>query len=83
MLAVAGMPGRYLLLLVAGALLVVLVALKAAYCSSTDRTADQLHLDPRPEKDTYNVNQAKEAIATAASSVVGSSTGPHQPGLRA
>jgi rod shape determining protein RodA len=64
MLAVAGMPGRYLLLLMAGALLVVVLALKGGLLQQyqIERLTSFISTHA-PEKDTYNVNQAKEAIA--------------------
>ncbi len=64
MLAVAGMPGRYLLLLVAGALLVMLVALKGGLLQQYQIERFTSFISPHaPEKYTYNVAQAKEAIA--------------------
>jgi rod shape determining protein RodA len=64
MLAVAGMPGRYLLLLIAGALLVMLVALKGGLLQQYQIERFTSFISPHaPEKYTYNVAQAKEAIA--------------------
>ncbi len=64
MLAVAGMPGRYLLLLIAGAVLVVLVALNVGLLQQYQIERFTSFISPNaPEKYTYNVAQAKEAIA--------------------
>ncbi|MBV8462351.1 MAG: rod shape-determining protein RodA [Acidimicrobiales bacterium] len=66
MLAVAGMPGRYLLLLIVGALLVAVVAWKSGllqqyqiqrltgFISPNGKSGQEVH---------YNVSQAKNAIA--------------------
>jgi rod shape determining protein RodA len=64
MLAVAGMPGRYLLLLIAGAALVVLLALKGGLLQQYQIERLTSFISPHaPQKYTYNVTQAKEAIA--------------------
>ena len=66
MLAVAGMPGRYLLLLIVGAVLLVLFAhQRGPPPALPDRAADQLHLTQRRQPDVppTTCTQAKEAIA--------------------
>jgi rod shape determining protein RodA len=66
MLAVAGMPGRYLLLLIAGSVLLVLFALKFGLLAQyqIDRLTSFISPNGASQAATYNVTQAKEAIAT-------------------
>ena len=65
MLAVAGMPGRYLLLLVVGAVLLVLVALNLGLLQQyqIERLTSFISPNGASQAATYNVTQAKEAIA--------------------
>ena len=65
MLAVAGMPGRYLVLLVVGAVLVVLVALNLGLVKhyQIQRLTSFISPNSASVDVTYNVNQAKTAIA--------------------
>jgi rod shape determining protein RodA len=66
MLAVAGMPGRYLLLLIAGSVLLVLFALKFGLLAQyqIERLTSFISPNGASQAATYNVTQAKEAIAT-------------------
>ncbi len=65
MLAVAGMPGRYLLLLLVGAVLVVLAALNLGLLQhyQIERLTSFISPNGASQAATYNVTQAKEAIA--------------------
>ncbi|MGH9080364.1 MAG: rod shape-determining protein RodA [Acidimicrobiales bacterium] len=65
MLAVAGMPGRYLLLLFVGAVLVVLVALNVGLLQhyQIERLTSFISPNGASQSATYNVTQAKDAIA--------------------
>jgi rod shape determining protein RodA len=65
MLAVAGMPGRYLLLLLVGAVVVVLVALKVGLLQhyQIERLTSFISPNGASQSATYNVTQAKDAIA--------------------
>ncbi len=65
MLAVAGIPGRYLLLLVAAAVLVVLFALNFGLLQhyQIERLTSFISPNGASQAATYNVTQAKEAIA--------------------
>ncbi len=65
MLAVAGMPGRYLLLLMVGAVLVVLAALNLGLLQhyQIERLTSFISPNGASQAATYNVTQAKEAIA--------------------
>jgi rod shape determining protein RodA len=65
MLAMAGIPGRYLLLLMVGAVLLVLFALKVGLLAryQIDRLTSFISPNGASQSVTYNVTQAKEAIA--------------------
>jgi rod shape determining protein RodA len=65
MLAVAGMPGRYLLALLVGAVLLVLVALNVGLLQhyQIERLTSFISPNGASRTATYNVAQAKEAIA--------------------
>jgi rod shape determining protein RodA len=65
MLAVAGMPGRYLLLLVVGAAVVILAAFKLGFVQhyQIERLTAFISPGGANAAATYNVTQAKEAIA--------------------
>ena len=65
MLAVAGMPGRYLVLLVVSALFVLLVALNLGLVKhyQIQRLTSFISPNSASVNVTYNVNQAKTAIA--------------------
>jgi rod shape determining protein RodA len=65
MLAVAGMPGRYLLALIVGAVLLVLVALNVGLLQhyQIERLTSFISPNGASRTATYNVAQAKEAIA--------------------
>jgi len=65
MLAIAGMPGRYLVLLVLGAVLVVVVALEAGLLQhyQIQRLTSFISPSGASAQATYNVTQAKNAIA--------------------
>jgi rod shape determining protein RodA len=65
MLAVAGMPGRYLLLLIVGAVLLVLFALNVGLLKhwQIDRLTSFISPNTASRTATYNVNEAKDAIA--------------------
>jgi rod shape determining protein RodA len=65
MLAVAGMPGRYLLLLLASAVLLVLFAINVGLLQKyqIDRLTSFISPNGASQVATYNVTQAKEAIA--------------------
>ncbi len=65
MLAVAGMPGRYLLLLVAGAAVLVVAALNLGLLQhyQIERLTSFISPNGASQAATYNVTQAKEAIA--------------------
>jgi rod shape determining protein RodA len=65
MLAVAGIPGRYLLLLIVGAILVVLAALNLGLLQhyQIERLTSFISPNGASQAATYNVTQAKEAIA--------------------
>jgi rod shape determining protein RodA len=65
MLAVAGMPGRYLLLLVVGALLLVIFALNVGLLKHYQIVRLTSFISPNGASQdvTYNVTQAKDAIA--------------------
>jgi rod shape determining protein RodA len=65
MLAVAGMPGRYLLALIVGAALLVLVALNVGLLQhyQIERLTSFISPNGASRTATYNVAQAKEAIA--------------------
>lgn len=64
MLAVAGMPGRYLLLLLFGATVVVVGALEAGLLQKyqIERLTSFINPNSAPQSLTYNVTQAKNAI---------------------
>ena len=65
MLAVAGMPGRYLLLLIVGAAVLVLAALNLGLLQhyQIERLTSFISPNGASQAATYNVTQAKEAIA--------------------
>ncbi len=65
MLAVAGMPGRYLLLLMIGAVVVVVAALNLGLLQhyQIERLTSFIAPNGANQAATYNVTQAKEAIA--------------------
>jgi rod shape determining protein RodA len=65
MLAVAGMPGRYLLLLLAGAVLLVLFALNVGLLKhyQIERLTSFISPNGASQTATYNVTEAKNAIA--------------------
>jgi rod shape determining protein RodA len=65
MLAVAGMPARYLFLLFVGAVLVVLVALNVGLLQhyQIERLTSFISPNGASQSATYNVTQAKDAIA--------------------
>jgi rod shape determining protein RodA len=65
MLAVAGMPGRYLLALIVGAVLLVIVALNVGLLQhyQIERLTSFISPNGASRTATYNVQQAKEAIA--------------------
>ena len=65
MLAVAGMPGRYLLLLMVGAVVLVLAALNLGLLQhyQIERLTSFISPNGANQAATYNVTQAKEAIA--------------------
>jgi rod shape determining protein RodA len=65
MLAVAGMPGRYLLALIAAAVLLVLFAVNVGLLQKyqIDRWTSFISPNGASQAATYNVAQAKEAIA--------------------
>jgi rod shape determining protein RodA len=65
MLAVAGMPGRYLLLLILGAAVVVVAAFKLGLLQhyQIERLTSFISPNGASQAATYNVTQAKEAIA--------------------
>jgi rod shape determining protein RodA len=65
MLAVAGMPGRYLLLLIAGAVLLVVFAINVGLLQhyQIERLTSFISPNGASQAATYNVTQAKEAIA--------------------
>ena len=65
MLAVAGMPGRYLLLLIVGAVLLVLFAINVGLLQhyQIERLTSFISPNGASQTSTYNVEQAKEAIA--------------------
>ena len=65
MLAVAGMPGRYLVLLVVGAFVVVVVALNLGLVKhyQIQRLTSFISPNSASQDVTYNVNEAKTAIA--------------------
>ncbi len=65
MLAVAGMPARYLLLLFVGAVLVVLIALNVGLLQhyQIERLTSFISPNGASQSATYNVTQAKDAIA--------------------
>ncbi len=65
MLAVAGMPGRYLLLLIVAAVLLVLFAVNVGLLHKyqIDRLTSFISPNGGSQAATYNVAQAKEAIA--------------------
>jgi rod shape determining protein RodA len=64
MLAVAGMPARYLLLLIVGAVVAVLVALQAGLLAKyqIDRLTSFISPNAAGSTASYNVTQAKDAI---------------------
>jgi rod shape determining protein RodA len=64
MLAVAGMPGRYLVMVVVGAALIVLLALKAGLLQHYQIARLTSFINPNGASSaaTYNVTQAKNAI---------------------
>ncbi|MDA8274413.1 MAG: rod shape-determining protein RodA [Actinomycetota bacterium] len=66
MLAVAGMPGRYLLLLVAAATAVVVVALQVGLLQKyqIERLTSFISPNSASQSATYNVTQAKNAIGS-------------------
>jgi rod shape determining protein RodA len=66
LLAAAGVPGRVLLLLTVGAVLVVVAAtdLGLVHQYQIDRLTSFIHPNAASAANTYNVNQAKEAIAS-------------------
>jgi rod shape determining protein RodA len=65
MLAVAGMPGRYLLLLIVGAVLLVLVAVNLGLLQryQIERLTSFISPNGASQTTTYNVTEAKEAIS--------------------
>ena len=65
MLAVAGMPGRYLVLLIVGAVVIVVVALNLGLVKhyQIQRLTSFISPNSASQDVTYNVNQAKTAIA--------------------
>ena len=65
MLAVAGMPGRYLVLLIVGAVVLVLFAINVGILHKyqIDRLTSFISPNGSSQVATYNVAQAKEAIA--------------------
>ena len=65
MLAVAGMPGRYLILLVVGAVLLIVVALNLGLVKhyQIQRLTSFISPNSASTNVTYNVNEAKTAIA--------------------
>ena len=65
MLAVAGMPGRYLLLLMVGAFFLVVLALNVGLLKhyQIERLTSFISPNGVSQASTYNVTQAKEAIA--------------------
>ncbi len=65
MLAVAGMPGRYLLLLIVAAVLLVLFAINVGLLQhyQIERLTSFISPNGASQAATYNVAQAKEAIA--------------------
>jgi rod shape determining protein RodA len=65
MLAVAGMPGRYLVLLIVGAATVVIMALNFGLLQhyQIERLTSFISPNGANQNVTYNVTQAKEAIA--------------------
>jgi rod shape determining protein RodA len=65
MLAVAGMPGRYLLLLIVGAALLIFVAIKVGLLQhyQIERLTSFISPNGASQAATYNVTQAKDAIA--------------------
>jgi len=65
MLAVAGMPGRYLILLVVGAVVVVVVALNLGLVKhyQIQRLTSFISPNSSSQDVTYNVNEAKTEIA--------------------
>jgi rod shape determining protein RodA len=65
MLAVAGMPGRYLLLLIIGAVLLVVFAINVGLLQhyQIERLTSFISPNGASQAATYNVTQAKEAIA--------------------
>jgi len=65
MLAVAGMPGRYLVLLIVGAIIVILLALNLGLVKQyqIQRLTSFISPNSASVNVTYNVNQAKTAIA--------------------
>ncbi len=65
MLAMAGMPGRYLILLIVGALIVTVVALKLGLLQEYQIQRLTGFISPNGQGQTvhYNVTQAKNAIA--------------------
>jgi len=65
MLAVAGMPGRYLLLLVVGAVVLVILAINVGLLQQyqLDRLTSFISPNGANQPAIYNVTQAKDAIA--------------------
>jgi len=65
MLAVAGMPGRYLLLLIAGAVVLVVFAINVGLLQhyQIERLTSFISPSGASQSATYNVDQAKNAIA--------------------
>ncbi len=65
MLAVAGIPGRYLLLLIVGAALLVFFAIKVGLLQhyQIERLTSFISPNGASKTATYNVNEAKDAIA--------------------
>jgi rod shape determining protein RodA len=65
MLAMAGIPGRYLIMLIVGAAVLVLFALKVGLLRKyqIDRLTSFISPNGASVATTYNVNQAKQAIA--------------------
>jgi rod shape determining protein RodA len=65
MLAVAGMPGRYLVLLLVGAVILVLFALNVGLLKQyqIERLTSFISPNGASQTATYNVTQAKDAIA--------------------
>jgi rod shape determining protein RodA len=66
MLAAAGMPGRYLVLLIVGAAVVVFMALNLGLLQhyQIERLTSFISPNGASQSATYNVTEAKEAIAT-------------------